>query len=193
MSEKKNTPGMRETGIVLTGKVKFNNISEAKSFTMKDGTVTKPKYDLTLVFEQDSENVAIIEALHKKAVAHEMAAIPKAKQRSTGTRPVALMEDTDKEGNETGLLRIKLTRGEKQGQPRLVDTAGKPIERTFIRSGSDVRVQVTATSYNVAGSVGLSLIMEGIQLVREEEGTGTYTPKQVDLVFTAEDMEKSPF
>lgn len=191
MTDTAKKPAFEKT-VILTGQVKFNNINEAKSFKLKDGTETKPKFDLVLTFDSDSPNVALLEGLHKEGVDFEMAQIPKAKQRTVAPKPVKIEEDVGKDGIETGLLKVTLTRAERMGKPELRDSQNTPISRTFIRSGSDVKVQATIVSYNVAGNVGTSLRLEGIQIIKETEGTGDYTPKPPELMFEALSTE-NPF
>ncbi len=187
-------PAFTQAGVIIKGLVKFSNLKEPSSFTLKDGTTTEPKYSLTITFEEESETIKMLETLHKKAVEAEMASIVKSKQRSTVVRPLKIEMDTNKEGEESGLMKFQVNRVAKKGMPVVADIEEVILDRAFIRKGSTVKVQLQVRSYNVAGAVGLAVVLEAVQIVEEAEMPEGYVakPKGISLAFSDVNLD-NPF
>ncbi len=185
----------KQEKLILEGIVRFNNVKKpVTEIKDKNGKVTtiEPRFDLTLAVAEDSATVLKMEEVTALAIKHERSQLPAAKQRSIGENVLLLSQDILKDGTETGLVKMQLKRKAKYGPPVIKDAQNVVVDMPFIPSGSEVRVMVTAYSYNVGGKVGLATSLEGIQIVKEAE-RGVFVPKMAEAEFEPLNLSESPF
>lgn len=178
-------PAFSKDKIILKGIVKFSNLKTATAF--KEGE--PGHFDITLLIDENDEQLDMITALHKEAVDFELSELPKAKRQAVAVKPSPIRTDTDRDGNETGMMSLKLRRKEAHGAPVVMDSHRQKLDKEFIRKGSEVKVQIRAYSYNVANAVGIALVLEGVQIIKEADLPEGYTPRsrEPEIVFESID------
>lgn len=141
-------------------------------------------YEATIVLNpSDTEHNTFIQMLEEmyvqaiKAMANEHKK-PKIKQADSPVRPL-----TDKEGNDTGLYKVKFKLGAngetKDGRkyerkPALFGTDGKPFTG-IIGHNSQIKVAFKANAYFVASvGAGLSLRLEAVQVIQVNSGNMSF-------------------
>jgi len=187
----RKAPSFTKLDIYLDGKIKFSNLKEPNRMF---ATEQNPygSFQAVIVFPEESDTMKIVKELYEEAIQAEKELLPEHRRKSAPLSPFNVKDDEDRDHQPTGLMQLKLKRHERLGRPGVIDTDGKTeLDTDFIRSGSDVRVHVTAESYNVAGKIGVSLKLENIQVLHEAEG-GSFSPKPKAHMFKPVNLDDSP-
>ena len=171
-------PAMIAKDVVVEGIVKFSNLLEGQK--PKGYDEAKASFNLTLVIEEGSATADLIEQMHAKGVEMEMALVPVAKKRSMTPLAAPLKTDVDKNGIDTGKLRLNLKKAaeKKDGTlllpPEVLDAENRLVKRKFIAAGSKVQAQIRIESYVMGNAIGTSLKLVRVKILEEVifEGTG---------------------
>lgn len=184
-------PALRVNALELTGQIKFSHLLEPDRRFVDDKN-PYGYYSATIVLDKDSAIVKTVEDLRTKAIEAEKNLLPPHQKGRVKESLPNVYTDLDKDKNPTGKAALQLRRKENMGRPGIYDHAGTAMDftRDFIRSGSDVKVQVTATSYNVGGTLGIALKLENIQIIHETEGE--YTAKPMAASFKPVNLDDTP-
>lgn len=164
------------------GTVKFSSL-EKPDTTFSDQA---PKWQLVMTYSQEE-----IQAFEDKVevLAQEWLKEVQSKPKGKGTKlnDLPFKEDKDKEGNETGLVKVTLSRpayrkdtdpqtGESKDILRpipMFDAKGNPVSNVKAYRGSIVRPSIALNFYaspNAKIGVGISFRLEAVQIIKASGG-----------------------
>lgn len=164
------------------GKVKFSSLEKPDTMFSDQA----PKWQLSMTYEQEE-----IEAFQKKVEdlaadwLKEVQSKPKGKGAKLNDLP--FKEDKDKEGNETGLVRVNLSRnayrtdvdpstGESKEVLRpipMFDAKGSPVTNVKAYRGAVVRPSIAVRFYATTSpkiGTGVSFQLEAVQIIKASGG-----------------------
>ena len=161
---------------------KFNEAGDYEATIVLNPNDTEHNNFIQMLEEMYVQAIKVMMTEHKK---------PKIKQADSPVRPL-----TDKEGNETGLYKVKFKLGAsgetKDGRkyerkPALFGSDGKPFTG-IIGHNSQIKVAFKANAYFVASvGAGLSLRLEAVQVIQANSGNMGFN----DYGFSATQAEAS--
>ena len=141
------------------------------------------EYRVTLKLEKEAARdlVKKLKPLYEDAIA-KAKANPKKKNKKVKVQDAPWSMETDDDGNETGFVLFKFKRRasgvKKDGtpwaiKPDLFDAKGNPLPASAqVFGGTIGKVSFTAEAYDTAIGAGISLRLEGAQVIKLVEGQG---------------------
>lgn len=167
-SKSKSNNPKAETLVIRGVEVNFSNLKEPKGFNDSD---ENRKYTLTAKVSgpQVAELQKTLEDVLDKAHQFYAAELPKAEQKRLVKSSIPTTDVYDDQSNETGEVVIKTKRNERMGPPPVLGKDKKPVDRAFLGRGSIVDLSVALKPYKMSGTVGISLVLQGVLIVEEKE------------------------
>lgn len=209
MSERKKLPMI----VTPAAECNFPKLTEPDTKFKAEGV-----YSIQLLLDPSDEAhakfLAQLKSLQKEAIAEATAENKAAKKKAPKVADTPWSAHTDKEGEETGLIKLNIKRTAsgttKAGRPweakvDVFDASGKPLPpKVAVWGGSIVKVAFQAVPFNTAIGAGISLRLSAVQVIdlktagqRDAGGYGFgqeegYTYSEEDQPFGAGDDGGKP-
>lgn len=159
---------------VLKGRIAFPTLLVAGGLDP-----SKPKFSVKILFDEGSEQLKNAQAV---VDAVSMAAFKKPDSQNKDPR-ITVYE---------GQYQMNATRAPSLGRPKVVNVAKKPLTEEEIKTvgwGSLCNVAVMFSSYDFAGSKGVSCYLQALQVLEAVQGAGSDPFEDVSSEFELQDED----